>query len=176
MKPALVNRKDYCQYLLATFANYTGSYLAQQLGCCHDAVTDFLSRDRLTPRLLWDRVSEHLPSEQRSGGVLVLDDSVLDKRYARRIELARRQWSGNAKQVIYGIGWVNWLYLLPVAPPPAQSLEEEVPVYLLVDYRLFDPEAMTSPSTTTHGRCWRGLCTAGDLLPLGSPWIPGMLL
>lgn len=40
MKPALVAREDYCQYLLATFANYTGSYLAEQLGCCHDAATD----------------------------------------------------------------------------------------------------------------------------------------
>src|SRR4030067_2968589 len=101
MRPALVSREDYCQYLLATFGNYTGSYLAQQLGCCHDAVSDFLSRDRLTPYLLWDRGSEHLPSEQRNGGVLVLDDSGLDKRYAPRIEPARRQWRGNTKRDSY---------------------------------------------------------------------------
>jgi len=136
MKPALVGGEDYCQYLLATFANYTGSYLAAQLGCCHDAVSDFLSRDRLTPRLLWDRVSEHLPSEQRRGGVLVLDDSVLDKRYARRIELARRQWSGNAKQVLNGIGLVNLLYVLPSDPTGTNSQEPPAPVYLPVDYRL----------------------------------------
>ena len=140
MRPALVSREDYCQYLLATFGNYTGSYLAQQLGCCHDAVSDFLSRDRLTPHLLWDRVSEHLPSEQRNGGVLVLDDSVLDKRYARRIEPARRQWSGNAKGVIYGIGLGNLLYVLPANPTPAKSSEEEAPVYLPIDYRVFDPD------------------------------------
>jgi len=140
MRPALVRREDYCQYLLATFANYTGSYLADQLGCCHDAVSDFLGRDRLTPRLLWDRVSEHLPSEQRLGGVLVLDDSVLDKRYARRIELARRQWSGNAKQVLNGIGLVNLLYVLPSDPTESESEEPQAPVYLPVDYRLFDPD------------------------------------
>jgi hypothetical protein len=72
--------------------------------------------------------------------VLVLDDSVLDKRYARRIELARRQWSGHAKQVLNGIGLVNLLYVLPAEESPTESREAEVPVYLPVDYRLFDPE------------------------------------
>ncbi len=39
-------------------------------------------------------------------GYLIFDDAVLDKSYSQCIELVRRQWSGNAKAVIKGIGVV----------------------------------------------------------------------
>ena len=44
---------------------------------------------------------------QTEQGYVIFDDTVLDKRYARNIALARRQYSGNAKGVINGIGVVN---------------------------------------------------------------------
>jgi hypothetical protein len=42
-----------------------------------------------------------------------LDDTVLDKSYSFAIEGVRRQWSGNTKTVIKGIGVVNCLYYEP---------------------------------------------------------------
>jgi hypothetical protein len=37
-------------------------------------------------------------------GYVLFDDTVLDKNYSFAIELVRHQYSGNAKQVIKGIG------------------------------------------------------------------------
>jgi hypothetical protein len=54
---------------------------------------------------------------------------VLDKRHSFAIELVRRQWSGNAKRVIKGIGVVTCVYVNP-----------ESDRFWLIDYRLYDPE------------------------------------
>jgi hypothetical protein len=36
-------------------------------------------------------------------GLLVLDDSTLDKPYARKMELVHHHWSGKHRQVVSGI-------------------------------------------------------------------------
>jgi copper chaperone CopZ len=65
---------------------------------------------RLTPRLLWENVLPHLQTSV--DGYLVFDDTVLDKRYAQKIELVRRMYSGTEHRVIRGIGVVTCLYVL----------------------------------------------------------------
>ena len=50
---------------------------------------------------------------QTEQGYVIFDDTVLDKRYARNIALARVQYSGNAKGVINGIGVVTCVYVNP---------------------------------------------------------------
>ena len=55
---------------------------------------------------------------------------MLDKHHSQRIELVRRQYSGNAHGVIAGIGLVNCVYVNP-----------ETDQFWLIDYRLFAPEA-----------------------------------
>lgn len=59
---------------------------------------------------------------------MVFDDTVLDKNYSSAIELVRRQYSGNAKAVIRGIGGVTCVY---VTPPTDQ--------FWIIDYRVYDP-------------------------------------
>ena len=46
-------------------------------------------------------------------GYVLFDDTVLDKHHSRRIELVRRQYSGNAHGVIAGIGLVTCVYVNP---------------------------------------------------------------
>jgi len=41
---------------------------------------------------------------------LIFDDTVINKKYGLRIELAQRQYSGNEHKVIHGIGIVNCIY------------------------------------------------------------------
>jgi hypothetical protein len=60
---------------------------------------------------------------------VVFDDTVLDKRHADKIELVRRQYSGNEHRGITGIGVVTCVY---VNPQTAQ--------FWIIDYRLYDPE------------------------------------
>lgn len=63
------------------------------------------------------------------GGYLLFDDTVLDKRHSRHIEPARRQWSGNAKGIVEGIGVVTCVYVNPVLDR-----------FWIIDYRLFAPD------------------------------------
>jgi hypothetical protein len=50
-------------------------------------------------------------------GYDLFDDTVLDKHHSRRIELVRRQYSGNAHGVIAGIGLVTCVYVKPINRP-----------------------------------------------------------
>ena len=61
----------------------------------HDAFTRLLHRLEPDPETLWD---EARPLVHRKGGVLVLDDSTLDKPYAKKIDLVGRHWSGKHKR------------------------------------------------------------------------------
>lgn len=125
MKTALAM---YCQYLLSTQTNYTCTYFADhQPGLSHDSVHRFLRDEKLTPRLLWEKVNPLIV--QSTYAYIIFDDTVLDKRHSRAIELVRRQYSGNAPGIIKGIGVVNCLYLDPINQQ-----------FWLIDFRLFDPE------------------------------------
>ncbi len=57
-----------------------------------------------------------------------MTSAVSDKNYSFVIELVRRQYSGNAKSVIKGIGIVTCLYVNP-----------ELNKFWLIDYRIFAP-------------------------------------
>ena len=127
MKPS-VTRLDYCQYLLVSQINYTLTNFADHCEqFSHEEINRYLRAEKLTPRLLWDNVrTQVVPTPN---GYLVFDDTVLDKNYAFAIELVRRQWSGNAKTVIKGIGVVTCVYVNP-----------DTDQFWLLDYRLYDPD------------------------------------
>ena len=123
-----VTRIDYSQYLLSSQINYTLTYFAEHSEkYSHDAINRLLSQDRMTPRLVWENVRNDV--KQVAGGYLLFDDTVIDKRFSRQIELVRRQYSGNAHGVIRGIGVVTCVYVNP-------ATEE----FWLIDYRIFDPD------------------------------------
>lgn len=66
----------------------------------HDAYTRFLHRFEPSPEHLWQEASPFVSFHQ---GILVVDDSTLDKFHARQIELVSRQGSGNHGRVVSGI-------------------------------------------------------------------------
>lgn len=76
---------------------------------------------------LWEAVCQQIiPSKK---GYIIFDDTVLDKSHSHKIELVRRQYSGNAHGIIKGIGVVNCVY---VNPETGQNW--------IVDYRIYNPE------------------------------------
>lgn len=100
---------DYCQYLLSSPINYTVTNLADHLeGISHDRINRYLQGEKLTPRLLWDNVKALVKSSNKA--YLLFDDTVLDKHHSKRIELTRRQYSGNEHRVIRGIGLISCVY------------------------------------------------------------------
>ena len=121
-------RLDYCQYLLSSPHNYTLTHFADHSDrFTHDMINRTLGGDRISPREIWKNVKPHLTSTAK--GVVLFDDTVQDKRYAKKMALVRRQYSGNAKGVINGIGVVTCVYVNPVTDP-----------FWLIDYRIDDPE------------------------------------
>lgn len=123
-----VTRLEYCQYLLSTQINYTLTHFAEHSEqFSHDAVNRYLAGDRITPRLVWEQVQDQVVSTP--DGYLIFDDTVLDKRYSAQIELARRQYSGNAHGIIRGIGVVTCVYVNPVLNQ-----------FWIIDYRIYDPD------------------------------------
>jgi hypothetical protein len=119
---------NYCQYLLSSQINYTLTHLADHVQTIsHDLINRYLRKEKLTPQLLWENVAPLITAHV--DGYLIFDDTVLDKRYGKDIELTRRQYSGNEHKVIRGIGLVNCLYVNP-----------ETNYFWVIDYRIYDPD------------------------------------
>ena len=120
-------RLDYCQYLLSTPINYTLTHFADHCEAfSHDQINRYLAGNRLRPRYVWENVKSHL--EQTPDGYLLFDDTVLEKRYAKEIAIAQRQYSGNAGGIINGIGIVTCVYVNP-----------KLDRFWVIDYRIYDP-------------------------------------
>ena len=119
---------DYCQFLLVSQINYTQTYFAdhsEQLS--HDRINRLMRGNKFTSRELRQMVRKELVLSE--DGYILFDDTVLDKNHSFAIELVRRQWSGNAKKVIKGIGLVTCVYVNP-----------DIDKFWVIDYRIFDPE------------------------------------
>ena len=123
-----VSRLDYCQYLLVSQINYTLTNFASHCErLSHDTVNRYLRGDSITPRLTWDNVRSHLVSVAR--GYIIFDDTVSIRTTRTPSRLVRRQYSGNARAIINGIGVVTCVYVNP-----------ETDQFWLIDYRIYDPE------------------------------------
>jgi hypothetical protein len=73
----------------------------------HDAITRLLHRMEPSTEQLWQ---EAQPQVQLNQGVLVIDDSTLDKWYAAKMELVTRHWSGKHGRVVQGINLITLLW------------------------------------------------------------------
>lgn len=112
MNPPRCNALDYINFLLATpsAASATEAARVQPSKAnapAHDAFTRLLHRLEPDPETLW---LEAKPQVDLARGVLVLDDTVLDKPHARHIDLVGRHWSGKHKKVVRGIDLVSLVW------------------------------------------------------------------
>ena len=112
MNPPRVQPEDYIQVLLGSPKVVTATEAARvqpdrPAAPAHDAFTRLLHRLEPAPEALWAEVS---PLLDRSDGVLVLDDTTLDKPSARHIEMVTRHWSGKHHAVVRGINLLTLLW------------------------------------------------------------------
>ena len=119
---------DYCQFLLASFHNFTQTYFAEHTDrWSHDQLNRLLREERISAGDLWRSVKNDIDFDPE--GYLLFDDTVVSKPYAKKIESVRRQWSGSEKRVIEGIGLVTCVYVHP-----------KTQAYWIIDYRIYDVE------------------------------------
>src|SRR5665647_1617837 len=82
----------------------------------HDAFTRCLQRQPPDTEALWDEVKNHVKPEE---GFLIVDNSTLDKPYAKEMAFVRRMWSGKHHRTVKGIGlitlvWTDGTTVIPV--------------------------------------------------------------
>lgn len=112
MTAARCTPSDYVQFLLATPKLVSATEAARVQPHrphrpAHDAFTRLLHRLEPDPETLWAEVA---PLIAPADGVLVVDDSTLDKPYARHIELVTRHWSGKHHAVVRGINLITLVW------------------------------------------------------------------
>ncbi len=96
MNPPKVNEFDYINFLIAAQKVYSCTEAERvqpesEKAAAHDAITRLLHRMEPSSEQLWQ---EAQPQVQLHQGILVVDDSTLDKLYAEKMELVTRHWSG----------------------------------------------------------------------------------
>lgn len=129
MNPPKVTDEDYINFIIATPRVVT----ATEASSCqpestnapaHDAFTRLLSRLEPDAEQVWQESRTQIDLNK---GMLVLDDSTLEKPYSKFNSLVYRHRSGKQKAVVKGINLITLLWTDGVRCVP-------------VDYRIFDKD------------------------------------
>ena len=112
MNPPKVNEYDYINFLIATQKAYSGVEAERvqpesDNPPAHDAITRLLHRMEPSPEMLWTEAQQYI---DKRAGILVVDDSTLDKFYAQKMELVTRHWSEKHGRVVQGINLISLLW------------------------------------------------------------------
>jgi len=119
MNPPKCDEMDYINFLIAAqkvFSSVEASRThPDEEAPAHDAYTRLLKRLPPDSKMLWQEVE---PLVERKVGVLVIDDTTLDKPYASKMALVTQHWSGKHGRVVKGINlislvWTGSAYRLP---------------------------------------------------------------
>lgn len=127
MNPPKCSDDDYINFVIASPRSVSATEAAKVQGDeeqapAHDAFTRLLHRLEPDAATLWAEARTQVSLSQ---GILVIDDSTLDKPYAKKMELVTRHWSGKHHAVVSGINLITLLWT---------DGDRRVPV----DYRVFD--------------------------------------
>ena len=147
--------EDYINFLVASPRAVSGTEAARAQPerpdpPAHDAFTRLLHRLEPDPATVW---AEAAPLVRQERGVLVLDDSTLDKPYARKMGLLTRHWSGKHRRVVQGINLLTLLWTDGEALLPC-------------DYRLYE-KAVDQLSKNDHFRAMLATAHARGFVPEG---------
>ncbi|TYT73963.1 IS701 family transposase [Desulfobotulus mexicanus] len=112
MNPPKFSEYDYMAFLTASPKIFTCTEVERVLqeqknAPAHDSINRLLHRLTPSASALRNEAIQHVILKK---GVLVLDDSTLDKLYAQHIELVSRHWSGKHHAVVKGINLITLLW------------------------------------------------------------------
>jgi hypothetical protein len=112
MNPPKADELDYIHFLIAAQKVFTCTEAARSQPDesdppAHDAFTRLLKREPPDTEALWGEARTLVEPEQ---GVLVVDDTTLDKPYSKKMALVHRHWSGKHHQVVRGINLTTLLW------------------------------------------------------------------
>ncbi len=121
MNPPKCDDLDYIHFLTASVGVFTCTEAARcqpeiDNSPSHDAFTRLLQRQPPDTEALWEEVKGII---QLQKGFLIIDDTILDKPYAKNMSLVYHQWSGKHHQLVNGINictllWTDGNAIIPV--------------------------------------------------------------
>ena len=141
MNPPKCNDLDYIHFLIAAQRVFTCTEAARcqpegDQAPAHDAFTRLLQRQPPDTAALWQEAKAFVNLRQ---GLLILDDTTLDKPYARRMGLVTYHWSGKHQGVVKGIALLTLLWTAGQALIPLVYRRQSVPKgIVLCDFRVYD--------------------------------------
>lgn len=107
---AKCNAEIYVSYLLSEHQYTSCTRLSSIMtSMSHDSINRFLERERFEPKDLFDEEKDKI---ELTGGILSVDDSVLDKPYSDVTKTAFLDffWSGKHKRVVKGLNLITLFY------------------------------------------------------------------
>lgn len=112
MNPPKVTDEDYINFIIATPRDVTATEAERvqpdsKDAPAHDAFTRLLSRLEPDADSLWQEAEPQIDLQR---GILVLDDSTLEKPFSKFNALCYRHWSGKQKAVVFGINLITLLW------------------------------------------------------------------
>lgn len=129
MNSPKVRDEDYINFIIVTprIVTATEASLCQpesKNAPAHDAFSRLLLRLEPDPELLWMEAKTQIDLNR---GVLILDDSTLEKPYSQFNALVYLHWSGKQKEVVKGINLITLIWTDGIRCVP-------------IDYRVFDKD------------------------------------
>ncbi|MCS3669191.1 hypothetical protein GGP77_003447, partial [Salinibacter ruber] len=152
MNPPKVDDLDYIHFLVAAQKEFTCTEAArsspeEEDAPAHDAFTRLLQRQPPNTEALW---REAEPVVEPDAGLLILDDTTLDKPYANEIEHVTWHWSGKHGDVVKGINLLTLLWRSSSEEPTSEEPTEEASpekssreAHVPCDFRLYEKEGKT---------------------------------
>lgn len=123
----------YSDYLLSSFGQTTATGLSKLMDgeISHDQVTRMLSSTKMTSKAWWKLVKPHVRQIEQDDGVLIIDDSIVEKPYTDENEIICWHYDHAKGKTIKGINFVSTLYFARgVALPVAFELVAKTETYI----------------------------------------------
>jgi len=127
MKQFICSKELYCAFLQVTSQRYSALTLSEvsPTNLSHDAISGWLAETKCQPKDIWEAAKKDILDN--SLGIIIADETVIDKSRSDKIELISWLYSGTEHDVIKGIGLLNFLW--------QNSRGEVIPM----DYRIYQP-------------------------------------
>lgn len=125
MSKSKCSKELYSAFLRVTSERYTANALSEvsPKPLSHDSVSRWLAEAECRPRDIWKASKSKVTGK----GILIADETIIDKNRSEKIELVRWQYSGNEHDIIRGIGLLNMFWV--------GENDESTPV----DFRIYEP-------------------------------------
>lgn len=110
MSKSLCSKDLYCAFLRVTSQRYSALSLSEvsPVELSHDSISRWLEEKHCMPKDIWQEAQKYVTG---TNGVIIADETVLNKSRSQKVELVRWQYSGDEHDIVRGIGMLNFLWV-----------------------------------------------------------------